>query len=205
MKRSTLIILTIFLSLTACESRKFEEAMSKKPRNLNKDPLHRYSGSTLVEIDHHILDPYRQGGRVRVDPLTMEPYTGCVFHYYINWRTKKPTTQLQYKGLLIDGRREGVWEGWYENGVKKFEKGYKNNRWHGMVFTWLESGELVDECVYVNGESTNPCWWMPQRLLRISDDPRIDATRLSEKEINESRKRKKFPHKPNEREGCKHY
>ena len=50
-----------------------------------------------------------------------KPYNGEVFSLHENGGKKE-------NGILKDGKRNGLWTGWYENGQKWLEKTYKNGK-----------------------------------------------------------------------------
>jgi hypothetical protein len=55
-------------------------------------------------------------------------------------------------GLLIYCKIKGQFEReWYENGMLKSEKLYKNGRLHGYYKQWNIDGELISKDLYIRG------------------------------------------------------
>ena len=57
-----------------------------------------------------------------------ELLTGRIYRYYGEASQKKDKV---YIGRLRIGKRVGKWNGWYENGKKKYEKNYKDGKLEG--------------------------------------------------------------------------
>ncbi|MDB4598118.1 hypothetical protein OAI40_02765 [Candidatus Pseudothioglobus singularis] len=55
------------------------------------------------------------------------------------------------EGLWMNGKKEGVWTEWYENGQIKSQESYKENVWHGKHNYWYESGQKLKESIDING------------------------------------------------------
>lgn len=64
--------------------------------------------------------------------------------------------QLGMKGKLINGKQEGLWEWWYENGNKKDEAITTNGFFTGQRKHWREDGtlKLVE---IINGQCSTDC------------------------------------------------
>jgi len=118
MRATTLVIMAIFFSLTACGSSKEETAKAKKPRNLTENPL-------------------VTKGDLQVDPETLEPYSGHVFEMHEDERVMK----LQV--FLMDGKREGKQSLWYQNGKKQAESEFRDGKEQGMSTAWDEYGQKL--------------------------------------------------------------
>lgn len=80
--------------------------------------------------------------------LTMddEGYTGKYEKRYENGR-------LRIQGEMVDGKREGSWKYFYDNGMF-WSKGYfQNDVQHGMSSVYFPSGILKMQGEYANGEA----------------------------------------------------
>ena len=56
--------------------------------------------------------------------------------------------QYESKGRLINGKADGKWTWWKENGQKKTEKNYKDGKKHGKWTGWNKNGQIVSEANY---------------------------------------------------------
>ena len=61
-----------------------------------------------------------------------------------------PDGKLKIKGALKNGKREGQWISWYENGQEWSECTYKNGKKDGAIASWYENGIQRYEGVYKN-------------------------------------------------------
>ena len=55
-------------------------------------------------------------------------------------------------GEVVDGKKDGKWTGWYENGQKEREGTYKDGKEDGLSTTWLENGQKWYEATYKDGK-----------------------------------------------------
>jgi len=55
--------------------------------------------------------------------------------------------QKEYEGNHKDGK-DGKWTGWYKNGQIHFEGHWKNDRWNGKWTFWNENGQKTSEKYY---------------------------------------------------------
>ena len=62
-------------------------------------------------------------------PNKTKPFTGNNLCKYVN-------SQIKSKGKIKDGKKEGKWIWWYENGQKGLEKFYKDGKLDGKVTWW---------------------------------------------------------------------
>jgi len=56
--------------------------------------------------------------------------------------------QVQFK----DGKEDGKWTQWHENGQKELEGNYKGGKEHGKQTWWDENGQIEAEANYKDGE-----------------------------------------------------
>lgn len=59
---------------------------------------------------------------------------------------------LSKEGFYIDGRQEGLFTSWYENGQLKSELTHKSGKLEGLAREWYENGQLKSEATYKNGK-----------------------------------------------------
>ena len=58
-------------------------------------------------------------------------------------------------GNLKDGKQDGPWEGYYDNGQLEFKGNYKKGRPHGPWEYYDEEGNLTETKEYKNGKLIN--------------------------------------------------
>jgi antitoxin component YwqK of YwqJK toxin-antitoxin module len=80
--------------------------------------------STLINIDG-----------LRYHPDTKELYSGKVFKNHMGG--EKKFEGCSYK----DGKKDGLWTEWYENGQKEWERTYINGRIEGLYSIWYNNGQ----------------------------------------------------------------
>jgi hypothetical protein len=70
-------------------------------------------------------------------------------------------------GAFVDGKAEGTWTWWYENGSKMTEGTFTGGRRNGVWQTWYEDGTRKSESTYqgdqLNGTSYQ---WYPSGVLK---------------------------------------
>ena len=74
------------------------------------------------------------------------PKNGLFTDFYANSQIKKT------KGNLKDGKEDGKWTNWYENGQIKSEINYKDGKLDGKWIEWDESGRKQSEVNYKDGK-----------------------------------------------------
>ena len=84
-------------------------------------------------------------GGLKYHPETMELYSGDVFKNYLGGKT-------EYEGSYKDGKQDGKWTSWYENGQKKGEGIYKDGKEDGKWTSWYENGQKKGEEIYKDGK-----------------------------------------------------
>ena len=60
--------------------------------------------------------------------------------------------QLEYKGSYKDGELDGLFETYYENGELRSKLSYKNGEWDGPWEYYYENGNLKERVSYKDGE-----------------------------------------------------
>lgn len=70
--------------------------------------------------------------------------------------------QLMERRCYKDGRRNGLHEGWWPDGSKKFEYHYHNDAYNGEVVEWYEDGQMYRRMNYKDGhEDGRQQMWKP--------------------------------------------
>jgi len=57
-------------------------------------------------------------------------------------------------GKMKEGKKDGLWTDWYENGQKEKEGTYKDGKPDGLWTMWYENGQKKSEGTYEDG-----FWW----------------------------------------------
>lgn len=78
-----------------------------------------------------------------------QPKTTEVEDYVLRY---EKSGALKITGTLKNGRREGIWTAWHENGEVESEVKYIDDLRHGPIRTWYDNGKLRYKGFYSNGE-----------------------------------------------------
>jgi antitoxin component YwqK of YwqJK toxin-antitoxin module len=75
-----------------------------------------------------------------------ELITGLVYDYF------GENNKKVYIGNLRNGKKEGNWTWWYENGQMKFNNTFKEGKENGLFTSWYENGQdiKIKENQFVN-------------------------------------------------------
>ena len=74
-----------------------------------------------------------------------KPFSGLIL-------TKYESGQNKSKGYLTDGKEDGIWTYWYENGQKSREVDYLfGQTYDGLFTTWYDNGNKKSEGRYKDG------------------------------------------------------
>ena len=91
---------------------------------------------------------------LKYHPETKELYSGDVFKNYLGGKT-------EYEGSYKNGKQDGKWTRWHENGQKWYEGTFKDGILDGLHTTWYENGQKMYEGTWKNGKmisSKAKCW-----------------------------------------------
>ena len=69
-------------------------------------------------------------------------------------------------GKMKDGKKEGLWTWWYENGSKKGEETFKNGRKHELSIFWYENGQKKWERTFDDGKWVSGKYWNEDGSVR---------------------------------------
>ena len=58
-----------------------------------------------------------------------------------------------------DGKEDGPYTAWYENGKKSVEATYKDGKEDGLETMWHENGQKMGERTYTDGELISVKYW----------------------------------------------
>ena len=66
---------------------------------------------------------------------------------------------LRERGRLRDGKREGTWTTWHDNGVKASEASYSSDLFDGFLISWYANGQQAATGLYRRGRAEGRWWY----------------------------------------------
>jgi antitoxin component YwqK of YwqJK toxin-antitoxin module len=72
-----------------------------------------------------------------------EPKNGV----YVRYHPKSNNKEVEY--TFVDGKRHGIYQRWYENGLLMYKCNYVDGLMDGLFQDWLYDGSKHIECNYV--------------------------------------------------------
>jgi len=72
------------------------------------------------------------------------------------WKKFYPNGKLQQQREFDQGKKTGVYVGWWENGNKKISYLFDNDEYNGLCKEWNAEGKLIKEMNYKNGYEDGP-------------------------------------------------
>ena len=88
-------------------------------------------------------EPYMNLGKFTVVKLIDKQCADTCKGYYLE--RYFPSGQLESRGQIYDGKKNGFWEYWHENGNKSLEENYYNGQTVGKYKSWFDNGEILEE------------------------------------------------------------
>ena len=92
---------------------------------------------------------YRNG--LYYQPNQQEPFTGenvCAYKGFLKYFSK---------GNILNGKFDGKWTYWYENGQKKEERNYINGNKDGKFIWFYKNGQIESVARYKDGACFSGC------------------------------------------------
>jgi len=141
---------------------------------------------TVIKSTNNIIPPIymsniTEGLLLHQDTLWLnnEPYSGYIYEVVANktdtlffagykkglleGEVKKwyPNKQLWEKRCYVAGKKNGLQQSFWENGIKRFEFVAKDDAYEGEMKEWAQDGLLVHLSNYVNGQEdgTQKSWY----------------------------------------------
>ena len=62
-------------------------------------------------------------------------------------------------GKMKNGKKDGLWTSWYENGQKESEETFKDGKRDGLGTWWYENGQKKEEVTFKDGEMISGKKW----------------------------------------------
>jgi len=122
------------------------EAPSDTPKSLSDADVERLLKEA---VDHESLE---ERDSLYYQNNESEPFSGWVKKMNILERVE---SLWRFK----DGKPDGLWTKWHENGQKEIEGTYKDGNEDGLWTFWLEYGQKSGEQNYKDGELISQKWW----------------------------------------------
>jgi hypothetical protein len=143
--KKTLLIITALMLVVGCSKEtavkidgSSEKEISSSQASVEKEPM---NYEKLIEEDGLVYHPD-----------TKELYSGDVFKNYLGGKT-------EFEGSYKDGKPDGLWTAWQENGQKFYGGTYKDGNPVGKWTGWHENGQKLYEETYKDGKSiSEKCW-----------------------------------------------
>ena len=88
-----------------------------------------------------------------VEVIKESPYTERVWETYKNGRDGQKKKEIYYK----EGKLDGLYTEWYENGYKGSEGNFKDGKKNGLYTEWYENGQKKGEVNFKN-EKLDGLW-----------------------------------------------
>ena len=107
-------------------------------------------------------------------PNESEPFSGWA-------KTMSDSGQVAVLGRLKDGKLDGLWTDWHENGQKMVEMIYKDGEVDGLFTMWHENGQKEEERTFKDGKPADGLhtqWHadgQKQREVIYKDGKRVSA------------------------------
>jgi antitoxin component YwqK of YwqJK toxin-antitoxin module len=98
--------------------------------------------------------------------LSSEPFSGRIILI-----DESSTQKYVYSDeSWLGGRKDGTSAKWFSNGIKMYERNYKDGKWHGTVTRWWPNGQKMYVTAYSDGVKTKKeAKWMSDGTQFNSD------------------------------------
>ena len=154
--RKTLLIITALMLIVGCSSPEpinAEKLIEEDGLMYHPDTKELYSGNVFKKYlggKSQLEGSYKDGKRdgLWTEKFSDKPITGKVYGYFGEGKHYKKV----YIGYIDNGKREGKWIIWYDNGKKKSETTYKDGKGDGLSTDWYENGQKSYEFTFKDGQ-----------------------------------------------------
>ena len=120
------------------------------------------------------------------------PKNGLFTDFYeikVDWSTMslndQGTSQMKSKGNYKDGKQDGMWISWYENGQKKCEGEYKDGLEVGVWIWWDESGQKQCDGEFEDGYEVGVWIWWDENGQKFIEGDSKDGKVVIENKLKE--------------------
>jgi len=112
-------------------------------------------GCNSSEQNHFELHPKTEVSTVLSDALVLNKNKGIVFYngqlFTGTAISKYPNDSIASSIDYVNGKKEGIYRKWFQNGKLSFEANYVNGKQHGKTYTWWSNGNLRTTSNFANG------------------------------------------------------
>ncbi|CAM4172988.1 toxin-antitoxin system YwqK family antitoxin [Flavobacterium antarcticum] len=106
----------------------------------------------LKVTDYH--NPYKKIENSDIEKIDEPVFIGDIIEDTVqNGIVKnlfRSTSKIESEGQLLNGKKEGLWKFYYENGVLESKSFYKNNMKSGITEKYSAEGEITEKGTYIN-------------------------------------------------------
>ena len=160
------LIISLIVLLFGCST---SEKQSNKKSLI--EHIKEYDEDDLIEMDNGLW----------TEKFSDKPITGKVYGYFGEGKHYKKV----YIGYIDNGKREGKWIIWYDNGKKKSETTYKDGKGDGLSTDWYENGQKSYEFTFKDGQPDGLWTGWYENGQKKYEHTLKDGKLISEKEWNE--------------------
>ena len=94
------------------------------------------------------LDTLQDRGGIYYEINSEKPFSGSVKEF----DGSDGDRYVRRKGKIKNGKEDGLWTQWYENGQKSIEVTYKNGKENGLWIGWYKNGQKNNEGNFKDGK-----------------------------------------------------
>jgi antitoxin component YwqK of YwqJK toxin-antitoxin module len=123
-----------------------------------KDILFTKCGDTIY-YNHQFFTGFIYELNIDLDTILLQSFfNGVEEGWQRQWYSKN---KLKEERFYINGKKEGINQGWWQNGKPQFYFVADNNSYNGIFRQWNNTGLLITEFNFINGVEDGPqkMWW----------------------------------------------
>ena len=109
-----------------------------------------------------LIEDVVSGEVLKYHPETKELYSGKVFQ-------NRMGGEKEFVGSYKDGKKDGKWTEWFENGQKSAEETFKDGELNGKWTEWFENGKKEKEGTYKDGKYFLSNHWDKNGDIKVKD------------------------------------
>ena len=178
MMRQIFCALLVPFLFTACENR-YRKGGTSSSSHSSVDPV--FVGKTSDDAYQVAESEYDDNFISRYGLLYLkssnDPFTGRILTVSMGDSGEFVSADESW----IEGKKHGKSSKWFSNGIKMYERNYKNGRWHGSVTRWWPNGQKMYVRGYTNGvrHGKEATWRSDGSPLSLPADGSAPAIELS--------------------------
>ena len=102
-----------------------------------------------------------------------------------NWTWWYDNGQMKFNNTFKEGKENGLFTSWYENGQKSYEGTFKDGEQQGLHTSWYENGEKIHEGILKDGKPDGLTTEWYENGQKLKEETYKDGELISKKEWNE--------------------